>query len=140
MTLDQPAPFRPLPADFAGPICAACKHARPQGKNPGPRDYACIGYEPKVLMPAQRNPITGEMHEEMLRYAYGHEKNDQGQCDRFEAKPIITMPVIALVPVSRPGKIGRGNGTTVEVRVGWVRRLAARLGVWLVGWSEECTR
>ena len=111
--------YRPIPVDFAGPICAECKHA-------GENLNRCLVFEPKVLIPATRDPVTGEIREGHFDYTLCREQNRRGDCERFEAKPVST------------GKIGRGNGSSVAIvtRVGWHRRLAGRIGERLVAWSS----
>jgi hypothetical protein len=114
----DPNPYRPIPVDFAGPICAQCSHAWTNHTDPGHRDYLCDGFDPTVIRPAQLDTITGKVHDAMLRYVYCHEKNDQGQCDRFIPKPSPTT----LVQIRRATRY---------------RRLAGRLGSWLVAWSKR---
>lgn len=114
-------PYRPIPADFVGPICVECKHMRmtPTNRYSGPRlDYECAGYEPELVRPAERNPITGEIYKARYRYVECREKNDRGQCDRFEAKPESTQLV------------------RIDTRTP-PRRAAAWLGARLVAWSNE---
>ncbi len=87
-------PYRPIPVDFTGPICAECNHSRSHSPSTSPNDYVCDGFEPKVIRAAQRCPITGKVHDAMLRYARCNEQNDQGQCDRFAPMPSPTPMVV----------------------------------------------
>jgi hypothetical protein len=116
----DPNPYRPVPVDFSGPICAECNHSRSRSPDTSPNDYICDGFEPKVIRPAQRCSITGKVHEAMLRYARCNEQNDNGQCDRFTPRP--------------------SRATIVRIRrtrVSWPRRLAGRFGSWLVSWAGK---
>jgi hypothetical protein len=45
----DPNPYRPIPVDFAGPICAQCSHAWTNHTDPGHRDYLCDGFDPTVI-------------------------------------------------------------------------------------------
>jgi hypothetical protein len=110
-------PYRPIPVDFAGPICFECLHAWPQGERDNGHNYVCLGFEPKVVRPAERNPITGEVHDAWIQHAYCREQNDQGQCERFVPKP---TPFVQIRPT-------RGV---------WYRRLVGQLGASLVEWAK----
>ena len=120
---DGETPYRPMPADFAGPVCAECKYSRvgwTSGRAVLANDYFCDAYEPTVIRPAERCPITGEVSEPSFRYASCYEKNNKGQCDRFEAEPAGIVPIEQVVR-RRPSRL---------------RGLAARAGAWLVAWGE----
>ena len=98
----------------ANPTCVECVHCIPKGSSPHawamPAVWMCVGFPRELARAAERNPITGEFHAAWYRKVYCSDKNAKGECVKFEPRP------------------PRGPSR-------W-RSLAARLGAWLIKWSE----
>jgi len=102
--------YRSLPMQTANPTCVECVHCIPKGMDD---PWVCVGFPRELARAAERNPITGEYHAAWYLKVYCSDKNAKGECVKFEPKP------------ARPP---RGPSR-------W-RSLAARLGAWLIKWSE----
>jgi hypothetical protein len=61
MSGDESLQLRVLPPDFDGPVCVECKFASRQ------LQY-CYATEAKVIRPAQKNPVTGEVSDAWLTW------------------------------------------------------------------------
>lgn len=131
-------PYRPLPGDFAGPICAECRHSwvagiDDRGSDTYPNAYRCGAIEPEIERHAERDPVTGKVTGPWYRHVRCVDQNRNGDCDKYEAKA-KTVALWVLRSEARADADKSDKPQAQPTRP--IRRLAARLGAWLLKWGR----